>query len=154
MKRSTIFLQAAVILTGTVALFFMLYEPLIEGRNAHSTFFEIYFNDPFLAFAYTASIPFFIALYNAVKVLGSVRQNKTYTQPAVKALRTIKYCGLSLIGFALAGEIIIMLNNSDDRAGGVFMGFLAALLAIALAAAGFSFERKVQKRIDEKSGKN
>jgi hypothetical protein len=59
----TIFLQAVIVLIGIGALALMLWEPHIEGRNAHATLFEIYFNDPFLAYAYLASIPFFVALY-------------------------------------------------------------------------------------------
>ena len=96
MKRSsTIFLQVVIVLIGIGALALMLWEPHIEGRNAHATLFEIYFKDPFLAYAYIASIPFFVALYQAFKVLGYAGQNKVFSQAAVKALRTIKYCATS-----------------------------------------------------------
>ena len=125
MKRSSpLFLQIVIILIGIGALALMLWEPHIEGRNAHATLFEIYFNDPFLAYAYVASIPFFVALYQAFKVVGYAGQNKVFSHAAVKALRTIKYCAIALIGFVAVGEIFIMFGNSDDRAGGVFMGVL------------------------------
>src|SRR6266446_7913951 len=98
MKRSsTIFLQIVIVLIGIGALALMLWEPHIEGRNAHATLFEIYFKDPFLAYAYIASIPFFVALYQAFKVLGYTGQNKVFSQAAVKALRTIKYCAIAVI---------------------------------------------------------
>jgi hypothetical protein len=59
MKRSSaLFLQAAIVLIGIGALAFLLWEPHIEGRNAHATTFEIYFKDPFLAYVYVGSIPF------------------------------------------------------------------------------------------------
>jgi len=70
----TIFLQAVIVLIGIGALALMLWEPHIEGRNAHTTLFEIYFKDPFLAYAYLASIPFFVALYQVFKVLGYIGQ--------------------------------------------------------------------------------
>ena len=106
MKRnSTIFLQIVIVLIGIGALALMLWEPHIEGRNAHATLFEIYFNDPFLAYAYLASIPFFAALYQAFKVLGYAGQNKVFSQSAVKALRTIKYCAIAIIGFVAVGEL-------------------------------------------------
>ena len=74
MKRSsTIFLQVVIVLIGIGALALLLWEPHIEGRNAHATLFEIYFKDPFLAYAYIASIPFFVALYQAFKLLGYCR---------------------------------------------------------------------------------
>src|ERR671921_228513 len=93
MKRSsTAFLQIVIVLIGIGALALMLWEPHIEGRNAHATPFEIYFKDPFLAYAYIASVPFFVALYQAFKVLGYAGQNQVFSQAAVNALRTIKYC--------------------------------------------------------------
>ena len=152
MKRSsTIFLQVVIVLIGIGALALMLWEPHLEGRNAHATLFQIYFNDPFLAYAYTASIAFFVALYQAFKLLGYIGQNKVFSQAAVKALRTIKYCAISIIGFVAVGEIFIMLGNSDDRAGGVFMGILITFGSIVIATAAAMFERILQNAVDIKS---
>src|SRR5215217_3688591 len=113
-RSSAAFLQAVIVLIAIAALALMLWEPHLEGRNAHATPFEIYFKDPFLAYAYVASIPFFAALYQAFKVLGYARQDKVFYQSAVNALRTIKFCALAVIGFVAVGEIIIMLHTSDD----------------------------------------
>ena len=152
MKRSsTIFLQIVVVLIGIVALALMLWEPHIEGRNKHATLFEIYFKDPFLAYAYIASIPFFVALYQAFKVLGYAGQNKVFSQEAVKALRTIKLCAMVIVGFVAVGEIFIMLGDSDDRAGGVFMGILITFASIVIATTAAMFERILQNAVDLKS---
>src|SRR6267154_3243443 len=152
MKRSsTAFLQIVIVLIGIGALALMLWEPHIEGRNAHATVFEIYFNDPFLAYAYIGSISFFVALYQAFKVLGYVGQNKVFSQAAVKALRTIKYCAIAIIGFVAVGEIFIMLSKSDDRAGGVFMGILITFGSVVIATAAAVFERILQNAVDLKS---
>lgn len=142
MKRSTaICLQAAVALIGAGALAFMRWEPLVEGRNAHASLFEIYFHDPFLAYAYAASVPFFAALHLAFKVLGHARRDQALTEEAAKSLRTVKYCAMALIGFAAVGELFIVFGDSDDRAGGVFMGALIACGAAAMAAAAAKLER-------------
>jgi hypothetical protein len=152
MKRSsTLFLQLVIVLIGIGALALLLWEPHVEGRNAHATLFEIYFNDPFLAYAYVGSIPFFVALYQAFKVVGYAGQNKVFSQAAVKALRTIKYCAIALIGFVAVGEIFIMFGNSDDRAGGVFMGVLITFGSIVMATAAAMFERILQDAVDIKS---
>lgn len=152
MKRSsTIFLQIVIVLVGIGALALMLWEPHIEGRNAHATLFEIYFKDPFLAYAYIASISFFVALYQAFKVLGYAGQNKVFSPAAVKALRTIKYCAISIIGFVAVGEIFIVLGDSDDRPGGVFMGILITFGSIVIAASAATFERILQNAVDIKS---
>ena len=75
----TKFLQAAIGIIAMGALALLLWEPHVEGRNAHASLFEIYFKDPFLAFAYVASIPFFAGLYQAFKVLGYIGQEKAFS---------------------------------------------------------------------------
>src|SRR5215210_9573841 len=90
-RNSTIFLQVVIVLIGIGALAFMLWEPHLEGRNAHATLFEIYFKDPFLAYAYLASIAFFVALSRAFTLLGYIAQNEAFSPNSVRALRTIKY---------------------------------------------------------------
>ena len=153
MKRnSTIFLQIVIVLIGIGALALLLWEPHTEGRNAHATLFEIYFKDPFLALVYIGSIPFFVALYQAFKVLGYAGQNKIFSQEAVKALQTIKYCALAIVGFVVVEEIIIMLNHgSDDAAGGVFVGVVITFGSIVIATAAAMFEQILQNAVDIKS---
>lgn len=140
-KIPAIFLQIVVVLAGIGALAFLLWEPRIEGRNAHATNFEIYFKDPFLAFAYIGSIPFFMALYQAFNVLGHAGGKRVFSQETVKSLRTIRNCAIVMMGFAAVGEIFIMLGESDDRAGGVFMGLLVAFGSALIAASAAVSER-------------
>ncbi|MFH0776359.1 MAG: DUF2975 domain-containing protein [Patescibacteria group bacterium] len=141
-----------VVLIGIGAFAFLLWEPHIEGRNAHATLFEIYFKDPFLAFVYIGSIPFFLALSQAFKVLGYVGQNKVFSQASVKALRTIRYCAIAIVGFVAAEEILIVLGNGDDdRAGGIFMGVLITFGSLVIAAAAAMFEQILQSAVDMKS---
>src|ERR1051326_5516942 len=125
-KRSaTIFLQVVVVLIGIGALALMLWEPHLEGRNAHATTFEIYFKDPFLAYVYVGSIPFFVAVYRAFRLFGHVRQNGTFSQVTVDALRAIKRCAIGIIGFVAGGVVfIIIFGDKDDRPAGFFMSFL------------------------------
>ncbi len=141
-----------VVLIGIGTLALLLWEPHVEGVNAHATFFEMYFKDPFLVLVYIGSIPFFTALYQAFKVLGYAGQNEVFSQAAVKALRTIKYCAMAIIGFVVAEEIFIMLNHgSDDPAGGFFMGLLITFGSIVGAALAMMFERIVQNAVDMRS---
>src|SRR6476619_554490 len=111
-RSSTAFLQIVIVLIGVGALALMLWEPHLEGRNAHATVFEVYFKDPFLAYAYLASIPFFVALYQGFKVLGYAGKDRVFSQAALKALRTIKFCAIALIGFVAVGELFIMMGDS------------------------------------------
>ena len=54
-----------------------------------------------------------------------------------------------MVGFVAVGEIFIMLDNSDDRAGGVFMGILIAFGSVVIAAAATMFEQQIQIVLDK-----
>ena len=152
-KSSTIFLQVVIVLIGIGTLALLLWEPHIEGRNAHATLFEIYFKDPFLAYAYTASIAFFMALYKAFRLLGYIGRNEIFSQRSVKALRTIKYCALILIAFIAGAEayFFIIVRGKDDIAGGVMIGLLLIFVSAVIATIAAVFERIVQNAVDIKS---
>ncbi len=138
----SVFIQMILVLFGVGVFAFMLWEPHVEGRNANATLFQIYFEDPFLAFAYVASIPFFVALYHVFKVVGAAGRNALKSALAVKSFRTIRFCAIALIGFVAAGEGIILTSESDDPAGGVFMGVLVALGSILVGLVAARFERR------------
>src|ERR1700755_2741235 len=106
MKRiAVVCLQAVIVCFGVGAAGLLLWEPHIEGRNAHSTAFEIYFQDPFLAYAYVASIPFFVGLYQAFKLVDLSGRNETFSPASVVAMHRIKVCALAIIGFVAGGEV-------------------------------------------------
>jgi hypothetical protein len=152
MKRgSTIFLQAVILLLGVGVFALLLWEPNLEGRNVNATLFEIYFKDPFLAYAYIGSIPFFVALYQAFKLLAYIRRNEIFSQRSVRALRTIKYCALAIIGFVAVSVIFMIFGDRDDRPAGVFMRILITFPSIVVAIAAAVFERILQNAVDIKS---
>ena len=144
-KVCTVFLQSFIVLIGVGALAVLLWEPQLEGRNAHATLLQIYLNDPFLAYAYIGSIALFVALYQAFKLLGYVRRGEIFSQRSVKALRTIKHCALSLVGFLIGAETyfnIVQRRREDDIAGGVMMGLFLILIFAVAAAAAAVFEKR------------
>lgn len=151
-KSSTIFLQVVIVLLGIGVLTFLLWEPHIEGVNAHAKFFEVYF-DPFVAYLYLASIPFFMGLYQALQLLGYARQNQVFSQAAVKALRTIKYCAFITVGAIVAAITFIWIeaHPDDDPAGFVMLGMIATFASILIGTAAAVFERVLQNAVDLKS---
>lgn len=151
-RASTLFLQAVVILIGIGTLAFLLWEPHGEGRNIDATLFEIYFNDPFLAYVYIASTPFFVALYQAFKLLGHAGRNEIFLPRSVEALRTIKYCAITLVVFIVGAETYLVITQigKDDIAGGVAMGLFATFISVVIAATAAVLERLVQSVVGTK----
>jgi hypothetical protein len=113
--------QLAVVLAACGALVFLLVEPVFEGRNAHATLFQVYFNDPFLAFVYVGSIPFFIAAFQLFKVLGFAACHGAFPPTVDASLRRVRACAFAIAGFVAIALAFIMWHESDDRAGGVAM---------------------------------
>jgi len=146
--RSTLFFQSVVVLIGIGVLALLLWEPHLEGRNAHATTFEIYFKDPFLAFVYLGSTPFFVALYRAFGLFGQVRQNGAFSPASVDSLRSIRRCAIAIIGFVAAAAVIIMVfGDKDDRPAGLFMSLLVAVASGVIALGASMFARNLQKNL-------
>lgn len=134
MKRNLIILlQVVAMLIGIGAFVFLLVEPNFEGRNTNATLFAIYFKDPFLAFAYIASIAFFSGLYHIYKILGFARQNKFTSAAALKALKKLKNCAVICVGFIVAGVILLLTGQTDDGPPVLLLGTVAILGAVLVA---------------------
>ena len=154
MKRvSTIFLQVVIVLLGVGLLAALLWEPQLEGRNVNATQFEIYFKDPFLAYIYLAFVPFFIGLYQAVRLLRFARRNEMFIPPAVRSLAIIKYCAIAVALFIVGAEayIFVFVRGTDDVAGGVMMGAFIIFVSAVIATAAAVFQRILQSAVDIKS---
>ena len=137
--------QVILVLIGGAVLAFLLWEPHLEGRNARATVFEIYFKDPFLAYVYVGSIPFFIAIYRGFRLFGEAGEAAAFSSRSVAALRSIQRCALVLLGFiAGAFGIILLFGDREDRPAGVFMALLATLAAIAVAVGSARSARRLQ----------
>lgn len=147
---SALFLQVTIVLLGLATLGFLLVEPHLEGRNAHATTFEIYFQDPFLAYVYAGSISFFVALQRAFALLDDVRRSGNFSTGSVVALRTIQRCAMVLLGFVAGGVLIILVfGDGEDRPAGIFMSLLAALAAGGIAATAALSARKLKRTLPE-----
>lgn len=147
-KNSSIFLRVVVLLIGIGALIFMLWEPHFEGRNVGATFYEIYFKDAFLAYAYVASIPFFVALYQLFKLFGYIAENKLFSADSIKALRIINYSAVSIVCFALLAEVYLFIFQSgkDDITGGIFMGLIIIAISGVVSIVSGKFAKNMQTR--------
>ena len=153
-RNAAAVLQAATALLALAVFVFLLWEPQAEGRNAHATLYEVYFQDTFLIYAYAASIAVFVALYQAFNLFGEMEKNGALSLRSLAALRTIRYCAFVVIGFVSVGEayLVTAARGEDDIAGGVAMGVLVALVSAIAAIAAARFERRLRTRISARAG--
>jgi hypothetical protein len=159
-KVSAIFLQAVIGLIGLAVIAFLLWQPSVEGRNAHArSWVEIYLKDPLVVCVYLGSIPFFVGLYQLIKVLGYAAHNKVFSQSAVNALRTIKRCALIISGeiiafiayLAIHARLYPEVGAQDGPEGPIMLGIFTTFASIIVATAAAMFERLLQKAVEMKS---
>ena len=149
-KSSTTFLKFALLIIATPILAGLLYFPQVEGRATNLNQFEIY-SDPFIIYIYIASISFFIGIYQAIKLLGLIEQNKAFTQAAVKRLRNMKLSALALMFFIIGAlPVIFPFAQEDDVPGVVLIALVAILTSAVLATACAVFQKLFQNALDLK----
>lgn len=155
MKRgSTLFLQIAIVLIGIGALALMLWEPRLGGETINATLFQIYFTTPFQAYVYVACIPFFVALYQAFKLLNYIAENKVFTMNAVKTLRIIKYCATVIVAFITVADgyfFMVQFRMEEGIAKGFVIGLVMIFLTTVIATAAAVFERLLQSAVELKN---
>ena len=152
MKRSsTFFLKGVILLVAIGVLAGMIRFPQTEGRATNLDLISIY-TDPFIIYGYMASIPFFIGLYQAFKLLNLIDADKAFSQYAVNTLKNMKFASFSLIGFiALAEFYIRFFAHGDDPAGPTALGILATFAAAVIATTAAVFQKLLQNAVDLKS---
>lgn len=101
---------------------------------------------------YATTIPFFFALWQTVKLLRYIDQNKAFSDLSVKALRNIKYCVMIVavlyIGFV---PLLFPIAQADDAPGLIIVGVGIALAPITVTVFTAILQRLLQNAIDIKS---
>ena len=150
-QGSTLFLKIVIALIGIVTLTGLIWFPQTEGRAANLDLFSIY-KDPLIIYGFIASIPFFVALYHGFKLLSYVDQNQVFSEAAIKAVRNIKYCAITLSGFIVVVILYIRLfAHGEDAAGPTALGIFTTFASIVIATAAAVFERLLQNAVNIQS---
>ncbi len=144
---STLFLKLVIYFMGLAALALCLVGlPYTIGS------FDPGGYDPILVGMYGPAIPFFIALYQGLKLLGFIDKNTAFSQVSVKALKTIKYCGIAISAmYAVGMPYIVMVADKDDAPGVVLIGLIIISASIVIAVFAAVLQKLIQNGLDIKS---
>lgn len=150
-KGSTLFLKVVLILMAVGVIVGLLWFPHTEGAAKNKDLISIYIN-PVIIYMYIASIPFFVGVYQAFKLLNFIDANKAFSQGAVNTLRNMKLASLVLIGFIILGLFYIrFLAHGDDPAGPTMLGIIVSFSVTVIATAAAVFQKLFQNAVDIKS---
>lgn len=144
---STLFLKFVVALIGAIVLTLCVYVlPIGIMTDETGEYRNI------LLGLYVPAIPFFFALYQAIKLLGYIEKNKAFTEKSVKALKNVKNCAITIsVLFALGMPYIFYVADKDDAPGVVAIGFIIIFASFVIATASALFQTLFQNAVDIKS---
>ena len=135
----TILLKAAVYIIGFVVLMLaVFYLPLLATETAIMYPEFSYLKWPVLLGMYVTAIPFAYALYQALKLLKSIEQERVFTNNALQSLKEIIYCATWIIAFYIIGLIFLTVQGAMHPGIGLialvimFASFVIALFAAVL----------------------
>ena len=154
MKRgTTLFLRLAVILIGIPVLALCIFlVPEIANFAA-----ELYPDHTYLKYLvfidfYAAAIPFYMALYQAIKLLSYIDKNKAFSEYSVKSLRNIKSCAIAIsIVYSAGMPLFYLLAEKDDATGIIVIGMVLIFASLVIAVFAAVLERLLNEAIAIKS---
>lgn len=150
-KGSTLLLKILVLLVGFGAVVIcavLLPELTREAIVENSDF--IYLKYPFLAYSYITSIPFFVALFQVLKLLAYIDKNQIFSQEAINTLKNIKNCALATIVIIVLGVSYVAIFMTGDRTPAATIGLILTFMALVVSASLSVVEKLLQNIVDIK----
>ncbi|WP_078381975.1 DUF2975 domain-containing protein [Sutcliffiella halmapala] len=152
-QGTTLFLKTAVILIGIPVLAMCIFLVPEIGNFA----VDLYPDKAYLKYLvfillYGSAIPFYFALYQAVKLLSYIDKNKAFSELSVKALKNIKKCAVIISIFYVVGmPLFYLIAERDDAPGVIIIGLVIIFASLVIAVFAAVLERLLQEAIDIKS---
>lgn len=146
-KGSTLFLRGVIVLMALGALALCLFVfPMGIATD------KVGYYRPIVIGLYLPAIPFFIALFQAWKLLKFIDKNSAFSQGAVNALKYIKYSAISISSLFLLGmPYIFYAAQRDDAPGVVAIGLIIIFASGVIGTFAAVLEKLLQNVVDIKS---
>ncbi len=155
-KGSTLILKLAIVLIGLAVLALCIFALPSAWGAVRLEFPEFpsvsYASHLIILGMYVTTIPFYIGLYQGLKLLTFIDKNTAFSEASVKALRNIKLCAFLIGAIYLAGvPLLFPLADADDAPGVLPIGFIIACVPIVVSIFSAVLERLLRSAIDMKS---
>lgn len=154
MKRgSTLFLKLAVFVIGAPVFALCIFMATMIAKNvAEGISGWDYVILGILTIMYIAAIPFYIALYQAFKLLSYIDKNKAFSELSVGVLKKIKNCAITISGLYVVGlPLFYIFAELDDAPGVIIIGMMLVFAPVVIAVFAAVLQRLLQEAINIKS---
>ncbi len=151
-RGTTLFLKAAVILMGIPVLALCIFAVPEIGDFAAELYPDMTFIK-YLVFIdlYASAVPFYIALYQAFRLLGYIDKNKAFSELSVRVLKNIKYCAIVISGLYVAGlPLFYLMAEKDDAPGIIVIGLVIIFASLVIAVFAAVLQKLLKEAIELK----
>lgn len=151
MKRETLFLKVVVFLLAIPILGVCIFLlPWVAGDV--SDWELAYLVYPVLIGMYASAIPYFIALYQAFRLLSYIDKNKAFSELSVRALRNIKFCAVTIsVLYLVCMPFFYLIGEKDDAPGAILIGMALTFAPLVIAVFAAVLQKLLKNAIDIKS---
>jgi hypothetical protein len=144
---STLFLKFVIYLIGAAVLALCIFVLPAGIKSDNVGYYR-----PILIGMYIPAIPFFIGLFQGLKLLNYIDKSKAFSQSSVTALKIVKYCAGIISGLYLIGlPYIYMAAERDDAPGVMLIGLVFAFAPMVIAVVAAILQNLFSNAITMKS---
>jgi len=154
MKRgTTLFLKIAVILIGIPILALCIFFVPEMASFAAQLYPNITYMKYFVFIdMYATAVPFYVALYQAFKLLGYIDKNQAFSVFSVTALKKIKYCAIIISLLYVVGmPLFYLIAEKDDAPGIIVIGMVIIFASMVIAVFAAVLQKLLKEAIHIKS---
>ncbi len=146
-QGSTLFLKIAVFLIGVPVLALGIFGVTdLVNNPANPDYAHILY--PIVIGMYVSVIPFFVALYQAFKLLSYIDKSQAFSDMSVTALKKIKFCALTISGlYVVILPFVFLVADLDDAPGLIIVGMVPVFASMVIAVFAAVLQRLLQEAI-------
>ena len=152
-KGSTLFLKLAVIMIALPILALCIYglPTIVKNSMLHPWELNRYLYG-IIGGMYVSAIPFFYALFQAMKLLGYIDKNNAFSFDSVQALNRIKWSGLSISAiYIVLIPLFYIIGELDDAPGVIVVGMVFTFAPAVVAVFAAVLQRLLKEAVDMKA---
>ncbi|MCL6603911.1 MAG: DUF2975 domain-containing protein [Paenibacillus sp.] len=143
--KVTVFILAIPILALCIFVLPMIATEATEHYPAYWIYFVI-------TILYATAIPYLVALFQALRLLGYIDKNEAFSELSVRALKNIKYCAFIIsILFAVCMPFLFVVAQDDDAPGLAALGLVITFAPIVIAVFAAVLQKLLKNAIEIKS---
>lgn len=149
---STTFLKAVLIVFALAALALCIFAVPAIAEFAAELYDFVSIKALVMIDLYGAAVPFYIALYQAFKLLSHIDRNQAFSEHSVQILKNIKYCAVAISGmFTLGLPLLYLLAERDDAPGIIVIGLILIFASMVIAVFAAVLQKLLNEAIELKS---